>query len=159
VGSYWTYLITALQAVVPGVGASALQLLQSDPPPIETVLTNVLNELGAAPSDLYLVLDDYHLVDGPDIQGGMSFLLEHLPPQAHLVISAREDPALPLARLRAGGELVEVRAADLRFTLEEAAAYLNDVTGLDLAASDIATLEGRSSTCRRAPATPERPAC
>jgi LuxR family maltose regulon positive regulatory protein len=89
----------------------------------------------------------------------MSFLLEHLPPQAHLVISAREDPALPLARLRAGGELVEVRAADLRFTLEEAAAYLNDVTGLDLAASDIATLEGRSSTCRRAPATPERPAC
>jgi hypothetical protein len=95
--SSWTYLITALQAVVPGVGASALQLLQSGQPPVETVLTNVLNELGAAPSDLYLVLDDYHLVDGPDIQGGMSFLLEHLPPQAHLVISAREDPALPLA--------------------------------------------------------------
>jgi LuxR family maltose regulon positive regulatory protein len=142
--SYWTYLITALQAVVPGVGASGLQLLQSAQPPIENVLTTVLNELGAVPNDLYLVLDDYHLVDGPDIQAGMSFLLEHLPPRAHLVVSTREDPALPLARLRAGGELVEVRAADLRFTLEEAAAYLNDVTGLDLAASDIATLEGRT---------------
>jgi LuxR family transcriptional regulator, maltose regulon positive regulatory protein len=142
--SYWTYLITALQAVVPGVGASALQLLQSGQPPIETVLTTVLNELGAVPNDLYLVLDDYHLVDGPDIQAGMSFLLDHLPSQAHLVVSTREDPALPLARLRASGELVEVRAADLRFTLEEAAAYLNDVTGLDLATSDIATPEGRT---------------
>jgi LuxR family transcriptional regulator, maltose regulon positive regulatory protein len=90
------------------------------------------------------VLDDYHLVDGPDIQAGMSFLLDHLPSQAHLVVSTREDPALPLARLRASGELVEVRAADLRFTLEEAAAYLNDVTGLDLATSDIATPEGRT---------------
>jgi LuxR family transcriptional regulator, maltose regulon positive regulatory protein len=143
-GSYWTYLITALQAVVPGVGAGALQLLQSSQPPIETVLATVLNELRAAPNDLYLVLDDYHLVDGPDLQAGMTFLLEHLPPQAHLVVSTREDPALPLARLRARGELVEVRAADLRFTLDEAAAYLNDVTGLDLAASDIATLEGRT---------------
>jgi LuxR family transcriptional regulator, maltose regulon positive regulatory protein len=84
------------------------------------------------------------LVDGPDLQAGMTFLLEHLPPQAHLVISTREDPALPLARLRASGELVEVRAADLRFTLEEVAAYLNDVIGLDLAAGDIAALEGRT---------------
>jgi LuxR family transcriptional regulator, maltose regulon positive regulatory protein len=142
--SYWTYLITALQAVLPGVGASALQLLQSAQPPIETVLTTVLNELGAVPSDLYLVLDDYHLVDGPDLQAGMTFLLEHLPPQAHLVVSTREDPALPLARLRARGELVEVRAADLRFTVDEAAAYLNDVTGLELAAGDIATLEERT---------------
>src|SRR4030095_7478119 len=142
--SYWTYLITALQAVVPGVGASALQLLQSSQPPIETVLTTVLNELRAVPDDLHLVLDDYHLVDGPDLRAGMTFRLEPLPPQAHLVVSTREDPALPLARLRARGELDEVRAADLRFTLDEAAAYLNDVTGLDLAASDIATLEGRT---------------
>jgi len=112
--SYWTYLITALQAVVPGVGASALPLLQSAQAPIETVLTTVLNDLGSAPNDIYLVLDDYHLVDGPDIQAGMTFLLERLPPRAHLVVSTREDPALPLARLRASGELVEVRAADLR---------------------------------------------
>jgi LuxR family transcriptional regulator, maltose regulon positive regulatory protein len=93
--SSWTYLITALQAVVPGVGASALPLLQSAQAPIETVLTTVLNELGSVPDDLYLVLDDDHLVDGPDIQAGMSLLLEHLPPQTHLVVSTREDPALP----------------------------------------------------------------
>jgi len=142
--SYWTYLITALQAVAPGVGASALPLLQSAQAPIETVLTTVLNDLGSVPNDIYLVLDDYHLVDGPDIQAGMTFLLERLPPRAHLVVSTREDPALPLARLRASGELVEVRAADLRFTLDEAAVYLNDVTGLDLVASDIAALEGRT---------------
>ncbi|HEV8164045.1 MAG TPA: hypothetical protein VGR74_06300 [Actinomycetota bacterium] len=142
--SSWTYVITALQTVAPGVGASALPLLQSGQPPIETVLTTVLNELGTVPDDLYLVLDDYHLVDGPDVQTGMTFLLEHLPPQVHLVISTRADPELPLARLRARGALVEVRAADLRFTLEEAAAYLNDVTGLELAASDIAALERRT---------------
>jgi LuxR family maltose regulon positive regulatory protein len=142
--SYWTYLITALQTVVPGVGASGLPLLQSAQAPIETVLTTVLNELGAVPDDLYLVLDDYHLVDGPDIQAGMTFLLEHLPPRVHLVVSAREDPALPLARLRARGELVELRATDLRFTLDEVAAYLNDVPGLELAAGDIAALEGRT---------------
>ena len=142
--TYWTYLITALQAVVPGVGTSALLLLQSAQPPIETALASVLNELGAVPDDLYLVLDDYHLVDGPDIQAGMTSLVEHLPPQVHLVVSTREDPALPLARLRASGELVEVRAADLRFTLDEVAAYLNDVTGLELAADDIAALEGRT---------------
>jgi LuxR family transcriptional regulator, maltose regulon positive regulatory protein len=141
---YWTYLVTALQAVVPGAGTSALLLLQSGQPPIETVLTVVLNELSSVPNDVYLVLDDYHLVDSPDVQVGMTFLLEHLPPQVHLVVSTREDPALPLARLRARGELVEVRAADLRFTLDEVAAYLNDVTGLDLAASDIAALEGRT---------------
>jgi LuxR family maltose regulon positive regulatory protein len=101
--SYWTYLITALQAVVPGVGTSALPLLQSGQPPIETVLTAVLNELSTVANDIYLVLDDYHLVDSPDVQAGMTFLLEHLPPQAHLVVSTREDPALPLARLRARG--------------------------------------------------------
>jgi LuxR family transcriptional regulator, maltose regulon positive regulatory protein len=142
--SYWTYLITALQAVAPGVGASGLPLLQSAQPPIETVLTTVLNELATVPDHVYLVLDDYHLADGPDLEAGMTFLLEHLPPRVHLVVSTRADPALPLARLRARGELVEVRAADLRFTLDEVAAYLNDVTGLELAASDIATLEGRT---------------
>jgi LuxR family transcriptional regulator, maltose regulon positive regulatory protein len=142
--SYWTYLITALQAVVPGIGGSALEFLESAQPPIETVLATVLNELSTVPDDLYLVLDDYHLADGPDVQAGMTYLLEHLPPQVHLVISTREDPALPLARLRGHGELVEVRAADLRFTLDEAAAYLNDVMGLALTARDVAALEGRT---------------
>ena len=142
--TFWTYVITALQTAVPGIGADVLPLLQSAQPPIETVLAAVLNELAAAPNDVDLVLDDYHLVDGPDLRDGMTFLLEHLPPHVHLVISSRADPLLPLARLRARGELVEVRAADLRFTPDEVAAYLNDVIGLDLAPDDIAALEGRT---------------
>ena len=142
---FWTYLIAALQTVAPGVGASALSLLQEpQPPPIETVLAPLLNELSAVPNDIVLVLDDYHVVDAHDIQDGMAFLLEHLPPRIHLVITTRADPALPLARLRARGELVEIRAADLRFTPDEAAAYLNEVMGLDLTARDVAALEGRT---------------
>jgi LuxR family maltose regulon positive regulatory protein len=143
--SFWTYLITALQTAAPGVGASALSLVQGpQPPPIETVLATLLNELGAVPDDILLVLNDYHLVDAPDVQDGMAFLLEHLPPQVHLVIVTRADPALPLAGLRARGELVEIRAADLRFTPDEAAAYLNESMGLELAARDVAALEGRT---------------
>jgi LuxR family maltose regulon positive regulatory protein len=143
--SFWTYLVTALQSVAPGIGAGALSLLQDpQPAPIETILATLLNELGGVPNDTVLVLDDYHLIDAHDIQDGMAFLLEHLPPQIHLAIATRADPALPLARLRARGELVEIRAADLRFTPAEAAAYLNEVMGLDLAASDVAALEGRT---------------
>ncbi len=120
-------------------------LLQGpQPPPIETVLATLLNELGAVPDDVVLVLNDYHVVDAPDIGSGMAFLLENLPPRAHLVIATRADPALPLARLRARGELVEIRAADLRFTPDEAAAYLNEAMGLDLDAPDVAALEGRT---------------
>ena len=142
---FWTYLIAALETVAPGIGASALQLLQSpQPPPIEAVLATLLNELGAVRGDIVLVLNDYHVVDAHDVQDGMAFLLEHLPPQVHLVITSRADPALPLARLRARGELVEIRAADLRFTPDEAAAYLNDAMGLDLAARDVAALERRT---------------
>jgi LuxR family maltose regulon positive regulatory protein len=143
--SFWQYLVAALQTAVPGVGARALALLQEPQAPlIETVLATLLNELSGAPNDIVLVLDDYHEVDTHDIQGGMAFLLEHLPHQLHLVVTTRADPALPLARLRARGELVEIRAADLRFTSDEAVAYLNEVMGLDLSAQDIATLEGRT---------------
>ena len=91
-----------------------------------------------------LVLDDYHVLDARDVQDGMAFLLDHLPPQIHLVIGSRADPALPLARLRGRGELVEIRAADLRFTPGEAAAYLNEMMGLQLTAADVAALEGRT---------------
>jgi len=144
-GTFWTYLITALRTGAPGVGASALRLLaEPQPPPIETVLATLVNELSALPNDVVLVLDDYHAVDAPDIQSGMEFLLDHLPPKMHLVIATRADPALPLGRLRARGELTEIRAADLRFTPDEAAAYLNEVMGLDLSARDIEALEGRT---------------
>jgi LuxR family maltose regulon positive regulatory protein len=91
-----------------------------------------------------VVLDDFHVIDQPNIEEGLSFLLEHLPAQAHLVISTRADPALPLGRLRARGELVEVRSTDLRFTLEEASAYLNGAMGLDLTSHDIAVLGERT---------------
>jgi LuxR family maltose regulon positive regulatory protein len=141
---FWTYVIGALQTAAEGVGGRALSLLQSPQPPIEAVLATLLNELGTLSNDVVLVLDDYHLVDAGDVQDGMAFLLEHLPRQLRLVIASRADPALPLARLRGRGELVEIRAADLRFTPDEAAAYLNGVMGLALTAPDVAALEGRT---------------
>jgi len=130
--SFWTYLISALRTVAPDIGATALAALREpNPPPISTILATLLNELSALPDGILLVLDDYHLIDERDIHDGMAFLLEHLPPLMHVVIATRADPALPLSRLRARGELVEIRAADLRFTGDEAAAYLNEVMGLD----------------------------
>src|ERR1017187_1362361 len=143
--SFWTYVIAALRTVASGVGESALTLLQaSQPPRIETVLTALLNDLGAAAGDIVLVLDDYHVVDASGVQDGMAFLLDHLPPGLHVVIASRADPALPLARWRARGELAEIRAAELRFTPDEAAAYLNEMMGLQLTARDVAALEGRT---------------
>ncbi len=141
---FWTYLVAALKTAAPGVGESALSLLQPPEPPSEAGLVTLLNDLGAISNDVVLVLDDYHVIDARDVQDGMAFLLEHLPPQIHLVIASRTDPALPLARLRGRGELVEIRAADLRFTPGEAAAYLNGVMGLVLTAADVAALEGRT---------------
>jgi LuxR family maltose regulon positive regulatory protein len=141
---FWTHLIAALQAVEPGVGARALSLLESPVPSIEAVLAPLLNELNSVPNDIVLVLDDYHTIDAHEIQVGMAFLLDHLPANAHLVIATRADPALPLARLRARGELVEIRAVDLRFTPDEAAAYLNGEMALGLTARDVAALESRT---------------
>jgi LuxR family maltose regulon positive regulatory protein len=143
--SFWTYVIAALRTAAPGVGESALAFLRApQPPPIETVLTALLNDLGSITSEIVLVLDDYHVVDAGDVQEGMAFLLDHLPPWLHVVIASRADPALPLARWRARGELVETRAAELRFTPDEAAVYLNETMGLQLTARDVAALEGRT---------------
>jgi LuxR family transcriptional regulator, maltose regulon positive regulatory protein len=142
--TFWTYLIAALQTVAPGIGDGALSLLESLQPRVQTALASLLNELAEAPMDVVLALDDYHVIDTPDIQEGVTYLLDHLPESMHLVIATRADPALPLARLRARGELVELRAADLRFTRDEAATYFNEVMGLDLGARDIARLEGRT---------------
>ena len=143
--AFWTYLIAALRTVASGVGESALALLgEPQPPPIETVLTTLLNDLGAVAGEIVLVLDDYHVIDARDVQDGMAFLLDHLPPQLHLVIASRADPPLPLTRMRARGELSEIRAAELRFTADEAAAYLNGMMGLQLTAQDVAALERRT---------------
>ena len=141
---FWTYVVAALNTGAPGGGAGALSLLEPPRPPNEAGLVTLLNDLDAISNDVVLVLDDYHVIDARDVQDGMAFLLEHLPPQIHLVIASRTDPPLPLARLRGRGELAEIRAADLRFTPGEAAAYLNEVMGLVLTAADVAALEGRT---------------
>ena len=143
--SFWAYVIAALRTVAPGIGESALALLRApQPPPVEAVLTALLNDLAAIGGDIVLVLDDYHVIDVREVQDGMAFLLDHLPSQLHVVIASRADPALPLARLRARGELAEIRAAELRFTPDEAAAYLNEMMGLQLTARDVTALEART---------------
>lgn len=141
---FWTYVVTALQGAVPTVGSGSLELLSSAPLSTDLGLTTLLNELAAAPGEVWLVLDDYHLVDDHDVGGGVAFLLEHLPPHVHFVLSTRADPDLPLARFRVRGELVEIRAADLRFTSDEAAEYLDEATGQHLSARDIEVLEART---------------
>jgi LuxR family maltose regulon positive regulatory protein len=141
---FWTYLVAALNTGLPGGGAGGLSLLQPPQPPNEAGLVALLNDLDAISNDVVLVLDDYHVIDARDVQDAMAFLLEHLPPQVHLVIASRTDPPLPLARLRGRGELAEIRAADLRFTPSEAAEYLNEVMGLALTSADVAALEGRT---------------
>jgi len=143
--TFWTYVIAALRTVVPDVGAIELALMQEpQPPPIEGVLTTLINDLGTVSDDVVLVLDDYHVIDASDVQDAMAFLLDHLPPQLHVVFATRSDPVLPLARLRTRGELVEIRAADLRFTPDEATSYLTNVMGLPLTEQDVSALENRT---------------
>jgi len=151
---FLTYLLAALQAAVqtaqPKIGKGALAALESpQPPPPEAILTDLINDLVDLPEPITLVLDDYHQVQTQVIHDALAFLLEHLPPLPsggglHLIIATREDPPLPLARLRARGQLAELRATDLRFTPDEAAKFLNQAMGLGLAAGDVAALETRT---------------
>ena len=140
--SFWTGVVTAVHGAV-GVGDRALELLAA-PGPSDPVLTALLNELTEVPDEVWLVLDDYHLVTNQDIRRGLSFLVEHLPPHVHVVLSTRADPDLPLARWRVRGELAEIRAADLRFSSDEAAAYLDEATGVSLTAEQVRALEERT---------------
>ena len=142
---FLTYLIAALQTIVANIGEGTLGALQSpQPAPIEALLIALLNEITALPDHFVLVLDDYHVIDSKPVDEALTFLLTHLPPQMHLVITTREDPDLPLARLRARGQLTELRAADLRFPPAEAAKFLNQMMGLNLSDEDIAALETRT---------------
>src|SRR3954454_14334916 len=142
---FLTYLVAALRTIAAHIGEGVLSVLQSpQPPPTESILTALLNEITTIPDNFVLVLDDYHVIDAKAVDHALTFLLEHLPPHMHLVIATREDPPLPLARLRAGGYLTELRAVDLRFTALEAAAFLNEMMGLSLAAEEIAALEERT---------------
>jgi LuxR family maltose regulon positive regulatory protein len=142
---FLAYVVSALQTVVPNFGESILSRLQSpDPPPTDLVLADLVNEIAQIHHELTLVLDDYHLVDSRPVDAALTFLLDNLPPRMHLVVTAREDPQLPLARYRSRGQLAELRAADLRFAPAEAAEFLNQVMGLDLSEQDIAALEHRT---------------
>lgn len=141
--SFWAHVVAAVAAAVPGFGAENTEALGAGQAGDAFVAT-VVNELNALSEALDLVLDDFHVIESAEIQAGVAFLVEHLSAQVHLVISTRADPAFPLARLRVRGLLVEVRAADLRFDHDEAAAYLNDEMGLDLAGDDLAALTERT---------------
>lgn len=139
------YLAAALHGAEPSCGADAMAALHSpQPPAAESILTDLINEIDGITGDILLVLDDYHAVHSPEVDEQLAFLLEHLPARLRLVIATRQDPMLPLARLRARGELAELRAPDLRFSSDEAADFLGRVMGLELTAEDIAALESRT---------------
>src|SRR6266540_6404747 len=144
---FMLYFIAALQTITPDIGAGVLGVLQASQPqkpPPELTLTTLLNEISALSNNFILVLDDYHVIDSQAIGNILIFLLKHLPPNMHLVITTREDPNLPIAQLRARGQLTELRIADLRFTASEAGEFINQVMGLKLSAEDIAALEART---------------
>jgi LuxR family maltose regulon positive regulatory protein len=139
------YFIAALNRVEgteTAIGEGALTMLHSpQPPPTEAVLIPLINEIASIPDRIILVLDDYHIIESSQVDDVLTFLLENLPPQMHLIIATREDPHLPLSRLRARGQLSELRARELHFTTAEAGEFLNQVMGLNLSAEDIAALK------------------
>lgn len=142
---FLTYLVAALQSLDPAFGQSLSTALQDlAPRSTQAALTALANELATVVGSFALVLDDYHRVDSRAVDAALAFLLEHQPPGLHLLIATREDPALPLARLRARDQLVELRAAELRFTSAEATEFLNRVMGLTLTERDVAALEART---------------
>jgi LuxR family maltose regulon positive regulatory protein len=142
---FWAYVVEALRTVEPGVGTAALAALARPSADLyRAVLPGVLNDLHAVGSPLVLVLDDYHLITNPTCHQTLTFFLDHLPAGVHVALAGRTDPPLPLARMRARGELAEIRVADLQFTAEEAIALLNTSMGLQLTAEDVERLAERT---------------
>lgn len=142
---FWRYMVAALDRVCGRLGERGLPTLTAaGAVSTRDVVTALINELEDTSEELALVLDDYHVMESPLIHDDVGFLLTHLPSQLHIVITSRSDPPLPLARLRATGQLAELRAADLRFTAEESSAFLREVWGLDLPPDAIAALEART---------------
>ena len=140
-----THVVAALQGIQADIGVEALSLLGTAPAlRVESVLTGLINDVVRTTGPIVLVLDDYHVLDAKPVHEAMAFLLDHLPPQLHLVVTSRADPPLPLARLRSRDELVELRATDLRFTPAEATSFLNQVMGLGLSDPDVEALETRT---------------
>ena len=142
---FWRHVAAALGGVRARAGQRLTDLLGPRPPrSLEAVLTTLVNELAAVPGEVVLVLDDYHLIETPAVHESVVFLLEHLPAGLRLAMACRADPPLPLARLRARGELAELRADQLRFTRQEAAALLRETAGPDLPDDAVAALEART---------------
>ncbi len=142
---FLSHLIAALQGVDDRIGREAAYLAgEMQAGSSEAALTSLVNDLDAAAGDLVLALDDYQFIDSPAVHDQVTFLLDHCPPSFHLLIASRSDPPLPLARLRARGQMVELRTADLRFDAAEASRFLNDVMGLELGADAVAVLAART---------------
>jgi LuxR family maltose regulon positive regulatory protein len=142
---FWDYFIAALQTLHPDVGGSTLPLLHS-PQTLSTepLLTALINDLAGIPGDFVVVLDDYHLIESQQIHNGITYLLEHMPMQIHLVIASRADPPLTLARFRGKEMMLEIRTDDLRFTLDEVIKLFNELTTPELSSEDIAALNERT---------------
>ena len=145
---FLSYLVVALhriEEIDAAFGEGLLGMLQSPQPlPSREILTSLINKLAILSDKIIVILDDFHLIESQQVHEVTTFLLENMPPQIHLVIATRDDPPLPLARIRARGQMTELRAADLRFSSAEISQYLNQAQGLNLTAEDIATLETRS---------------
>ena len=142
---FWDGILAALQTISPHIGGSAQAALHSPGTTVQDhVLPLLINDLAALPAPLVLVLDDYHLIENRQIHEPVELLIERLPAGTHLVIATRSDPPLAMSRLRARGQLTEIRAADLRFSLSEAADFLNDVIGLRLNDDEVARLHDRT---------------
>ena len=138
------YVIAALQKVSPGVGTRAFELLAMGADPLRVVLPTLLNDLAATTGQIVLVLDDYHVVVSRAVHEQTAFVIDRMPATLRLVLASRSDPMLPLARLRAGGDLLELRTEDLRFTDLEAGQLLNEVLGLELTDADVQLLWRRT---------------
>ena len=142
---FLTYLIAAIQQVEEDIGLGiAIALRTTQRPPVNTLLTSLINEIDGLIDPLTLVLDDYHLITAQPIHDAVIFLLDHLPSNAHLVISTRQDPPLQLARLRGRGELIELRQVDLSFNIEETTVFLEQDPDLNFSAQEIAALAQRT---------------
>jgi LuxR family maltose regulon positive regulatory protein len=147
---FWAYFIAALQTLQPAVGDNALTLLHNTQPfpgqipPIESVLTVLINDLANVQGEFVVALDDYHLIESQQIHDGITFLLDHLPSQIHLVIATRADPSLPIARFRGKGMMLEIGADDLRFTLDETVSFFQEMKALELSTDDVGALNTRT---------------
>ncbi|MFC4301980.1 LuxR C-terminal-related transcriptional regulator [Cohnella boryungensis] len=139
------YLVAALRTVATNIGEGVFSMLRSPQmPPTESIVSALINDISAVRSSFVLVLDDYHSIDAGPVDHAITLLIERMPPQVHLIITARQDPALPLARLRVRDQLSEIRSDDLRFTADEAAQFLNESMSLQLSDTEVSLLETRT---------------